>query len=99
MKPWLSGYDSGVPHSLAPYPDRTLLDYLDQLSREHGRRAAVLFKGTALSYRELDAQSTAFSAALASRGVRKGDRVALLLPNCPQFLIAEFGIWKAGGVV
>ena len=62
-------------------------------------KAALLFKGATVSYGQLDAESTAFAAALASLGVRKGDRVALLLPNCPQFLVAEFGAWKAGAVV
>lgn len=98
-KPWLEHYDSDVPPTLAPYPDKTLLDYLDELARDHGRRAALLFKGASLSYAALEAQSNAFAAALAALGVRQGDRVALLLPNCPQFLVAEFGAWKAGAIV
>jgi long-chain acyl-CoA synthetase len=52
-----------------------------------------------MSYAELESQSDAFAAALASLGVRPGDRIALLLPNCPQFFVAQFGIWKAGGIV
>src|SRR5688572_30919056 len=52
-----------------------------------------------MSYGELDEQSDAFAAALGSIGVRPGDRVALLLPNCPQFMVAQYGIWKAGGIV
>jgi long-chain acyl-CoA synthetase len=99
VKPWLPHYDPDVKASLAPYPSDTLLDYLDRLSRENGARTALLFKGRTISYRSLDEESTAFAAALAAMGIRKGDRVALLLPNCPQFMIAEFGIWKAGGVV
>src|SRR5687767_2745679 len=98
-KPWLAHYDSDVRPSLAPYPDKTLLDYLDELARDHGGKPAVLFKGGSLSYRQLEAESTAFAAALSALGVRKGDRVALVLPNCPQFLIAEFGAWKAGAIV
>jgi long-chain acyl-CoA synthetase len=47
----------------------------------------------------LETESNAFAAAVASLGVRPGDRVAVLLPNCPQFMVAQFGIWKAGGVV
>jgi long-chain acyl-CoA synthetase len=97
--PWLAHYDSDVRHTLAPYPDETLIDRLGHLAREHGARPAVLFKGAAMSYAMLDAESTACAAALASLGIVKGDRVALLLPNCPQFLIAEFGVWKAGGIV
>jgi long-chain acyl-CoA synthetase len=99
VKPWFAQYDRDVPHTLVPYPDLTLVDYLAALARDHGPRTAVLFKGTAVSYGQLDAESTAFAAALWHLGVRKGDRVALLLPNCPQFLVAEFGAWKVGAVV
>src|SRR6187431_2247567 len=98
-RPWLAHYDSDVPPSLAPYPEKTLLDYLAPLARDHGAKPALLFKGATFSYAELESQSDAFAAALAALGVRPGDRVALLLPNCPQFFIAEFGIWKAGGIV
>ena len=99
MKPWLAHYDADVPASLKPYPDRTLVDYLLELARDHGDKPALLFKGASMSYGALETLSNAFAAALAALGVRPGDRVALLLPNCPQFLIAEFGIWKAGGIV
>jgi long-chain acyl-CoA synthetase len=99
MKPWLAHYDSDVPHSLEPYPDKTLLDYLDDLARDHGSKTALLFKGARTTYRQLQRESDAFAAALAALGVRPGDRVALLLPNSPQFLVAEFGAWKAGAVV
>src|SRR6187431_2233117 len=98
-RPWLAHYDSDVPPSLAPYPEKTLLDYLAPLARDHGAKPALLFKGATFSYAELESQSDAFAAAVAALGVRKGDRVALLLPNCPQFFVAEFGIWKAGGLV
>src|SRR5688572_20151117 len=99
VKPWLAHYDADVRPSIAPYPDKTLIDYLEQLATDHPSKAALLFKGATMTYGQLDALSTSFAAALASLGVRKGDRVALLLPNCPQFLIAEFGAWKAGAVV
>ena len=99
MKPWLAHYDADIPASLKPYPDRTLVDYLLELARDHGDKPALLFKGASMSYGALETLSNAFAAALAALGVRPGDRVALLLPNCPQFLIAEFGIWKAGGIV
>ena len=96
---WLAHYDSDVPSSVAPYPDKTLLDYLSDLARDHGDKPALLFKGAATSYRTLEDQSTACAAALVGLGVRPGDRVALLLPNSPQFFVAEFGAWKAGAVV
>ncbi len=99
MKRWLSHYDADVRATLAPYPDRTLVDYLDELAAQHGSRPALLFKGASVSYARLAADSTAFAAALAAEGVAKGDRVALVLPNCPQFLVAQFGAWKAGAIV
>jgi long-chain acyl-CoA synthetase len=98
-KPWLAHYDDDVKPSLAPYPDTTLLDYLDRLARHHGSKAALLFKGTEVSFRQLELESNACAAALWELGVRPGDRVALLLPNCPQFLVAEFGAWKIGAIV
>ena len=98
MKPWLAHYDADVPQRLT-YPDKTLVDYLTDLARDHGARPALLFKGATLSYGELDLQSNALAAALSALGVRPGDRVAVVLPNCPQFFIAEFGAWKAGAIV
>jgi long-chain acyl-CoA synthetase len=98
-KPWLGQYDPDVPHSLHPYPDKTLLDYLDALAREQSTRPALLFKGAEVSYGQLQRESNAFAAALAALGVRHGDRVALILPNCPQFFVAEIGAWKVGAIV
>jgi long-chain acyl-CoA synthetase len=96
---WLKGYDEGVPTSLQPYPDRTLLDYLSESSRTWPDRPALLFKGSKVSYRQLEEESDSLAAALIAIGVRRGDRVALCLPNCPQFMIAEFAAWKAGAIV
>lgn len=98
-KPWLNHYDAGVPATLEPYPDRTLLDYLAESARDFPKRPIALMHGAALAYRDLEEQSDAFAAALADLGVRPGDRVALCLPNVPQFLVAEFGAWKAGALV
>ena len=97
--PWLSHYDPGVPPSLAPYPSRTLLDYVSDAARAHAESPAVLFKGASLTYAELERLSDAAAAAFTTLGVRRGDRVGLLLPNCPQFLIAELGAWKIGAIV
>ena len=98
MKRWLAHYDADVRPSLAPYPNRTLIDYLDRLASEHGDKPALLFKGATMTYGRLGAQSTACAAAFAALGIRKGDRVALVLPNSPQFFVAEFGAWKAGAI-
>ena len=92
-------YDADVRTTLAPYPERTLLDYLADAVRERPDHYALIFKGRAISCAELDRLSGAFGAALTALGVRKGDRVALVLPNSPQFLIAELGAWKTGAIV
>jgi long-chain acyl-CoA synthetase len=99
VKPWLAHYDDDVRPSVEPYPDKTLLEYLSALARDHGDQPALLFKGSQVSYRALESGSDAFAAALDALGVVPGDRVAMLLPNCPQFFIGEFGAWKAGAVV
>jgi long-chain acyl-CoA synthetase len=97
--PWLAHYDPDVPATLAPYPDRTLVDYLAAAASERPESAALLFKGATVTYGELDRLSDACAAAFAALGVTRGDRVGLLLPNCPQFFIAEFGAWKLGAIV
>ena len=97
--PWLAHYDAGVPTTLAPYPNRTLVDYLADAARERPNQPALLFKGATITYGQLDRLSDACASALAALGVKRGDRVALLLPNCPQFFIAEFGAWKLGAIV
>jgi long-chain acyl-CoA synthetase len=97
--PWLSHYDPGVPATLAPYPHRTLVDCLAELARDRPKSPALLFKGATMTYGELDHLSDACAAAFSALGVRRGERVGLLLPNCPQFFIAEFGAWKLGAIV
>jgi long-chain acyl-CoA synthetase len=95
---WTTHYDADVPASLAPYPDRTLLDYLDEIVREKPSHTAAIFKGAKLSCQALADQSRAFAAALAALGIEPGDRVAMVLPNTPQLLVAQYGIWRAGAI-
>ncbi|MFI5232858.1 MAG: AMP-binding protein [Gemmatimonadales bacterium] len=96
--PWFAHYDPGVPRTLAPYPKRTLLDYAADGARERPHHPAFLFKGRAFTLAELERTSDAFAAALASLGVKRGDRVAAMLPNCPQYFIVEFAAWKLGAI-
>ncbi|HET6317472.1 MAG TPA: AMP-binding protein, partial [Chloroflexota bacterium] len=91
-------YDADVPQSLT-YPDGTLLDFLKRHAAERPEATALIFKGRRMSWRTLDRASDACGAALASLGVRAGDKVALILPTCPQWVIAQLGIWKIGAVV
>jgi long-chain acyl-CoA synthetase len=97
--PWLANYDPSVPASLAPYPERTILDYVTDLARTTPDAPALLFKGATITWAQLERDSDAFAAALSSLGVARGDRVGLLLPNCPQFFVAEFAAWKLGAIV
>jgi len=97
-KPWLAHYDADVPPSLAPYPDRTLLDVLADTARERPTHRFLWFKGGELTYADVERLSDAFAAALIGRGIAPGDRVAVLMPNCPQSVITQLAIWKAGGI-
>jgi long-chain acyl-CoA synthetase len=97
--PWLDHYDPGVPATLAPYPTRTLLDYAADWARTFPNDPALLFKGAAMTWAELEQAADACAAAFHALGVKRGDRVGLLLPNCPQFFIAELGAWKLGAII
>ncbi|MBI4484528.1 MAG: long-chain fatty acid--CoA ligase [Acidobacteria bacterium] len=97
--PWLAHYDSDVPQTLEPYPNRTLVDYLTDSAQTEPDAPALLFKGARMTFAELNRLSDACASAFAALGVTRGDRVGLLLPNCPQFFIAQFGAWKIGAIV
>lgn len=97
-KPWLKNYDKGLPTTLQPYLQQTLIDVMRETASQRPNHTVIHFKNTTISYRQLDQLSDQFAQALINLGIKKGDRVALVLPNIPQFVIAEFGVWKAGGV-
>ncbi len=105
-KPWLKFYDKGVPESLQPYPEKPLQQFLEESAAKYPDHVAIHFKpshqGFAkshLTYRELNDLADRMAAVLAGRGVKKGDRVAIFMPNIPQFIITYYGILKAGAVV
>ena len=98
MKPWFRNYDPGVPETLQPYPSKTLIDVMRETVKDRPDHPALLYKGNTISYKHLDELSDAFANSLVAQGLKKGDRVALVMPNIPQFVIAQFGVWKAGGV-
>ena len=98
-RPWFKSYDPGLPHTLQPYPQKTLLDIVHETVVQRPDHTALIFKGKRMTYAELEQLSNAFAAALVELGVKKGDRVALLLPNSPQTVIVQLGAWKAGAIV
>jgi long-chain acyl-CoA synthetase len=99
QRPWTAHYDPDVPPTLAPYEEITLVDVVRRRAGERPDAPALRFEGAVTTYKELLDQSEAFAHALESRGVKRGDRVALVLPNCPQFVIAELGAWMVGAIV
>ena len=98
LKPWMAHYEPGVPPILE-YPAVTLHELLEQTAERYPERPATIFLGAKLPYRALNEAANRFAHALLHLGVKPGDRVALMLPNCPQFLIVFYGALKAGAVV
>ena len=96
--PWYKNYDAGVPHTLQPYPARTMVDVVDESARARPYRAFLFFLGSKLLYDDFVHKTDALAAGLAASGVNKGDRVALVLPNCPQMVLGLHAVWKAGAI-
>jgi long-chain acyl-CoA synthetase len=97
-RPWLAHYDKGVPQTIE-YPKAPLFHFLEEAARKYPDRACTIFKGAVISYKEMNAQTDAMAAALIEMGVKKGDRVGIFMPNLPQFVVAYYGILKAGAAV
>ena len=96
-QPWLASYADGVPATIDP-PTQTLVDMLDVSVRRHRRRVALEFFGAETTYAELGDQVARAANALRKLGVRRGDRVALVLPNCPQHVVAFYAILRIGAI-
>jgi long-chain acyl-CoA synthetase len=105
-RPWFSFYEDAVPHTI-DYPHVTLHSMLDDTVRRFPDRTALVFGAAVgsrllvktMAYGELGRLVDRFAAGLQSMGVKKGDRVSVHLPNCPQFVIAYYAALKAGAVV
>jgi long-chain acyl-CoA synthetase len=97
-RPWLKHYDKGVPASI-DYPKVPLFHLLEEAARKYPDRPCTLFKGAVITFKEMNEITNRVAGALASLGVKKGDRVGIFMPNTPQFVMAYFGILKAGGVI
>lgn len=97
-RPWHRFYAPGVPRHLR-IPAVPLTALLDEAAARWPRRTALVFFGRRTRYRQLRRTADRFAAALYALGVQNGDRVALILPNCPQFVAAMYGALRAGAVV
>ena len=101
-KPWLKSYKLGpykLDHSLAPFPEEPLFTILDQAAEKYKNRTAILFKGRKITYAQLKDYADRLANGLANLGVGKGDSVCVFLPNCPEAIIADWGILKTGAAV
>jgi long-chain acyl-CoA synthetase len=102
--PWFAHYEKGVPTSIE-YPDATLPDLLDQAAARFADKIALRFfvdpklPPSTMTYREVADRTKRFATALFQLGVRKGDRVAIMLPNCPEFVVAFYGALRIGAIV
>ncbi|MDR0274448.1 MAG: long-chain-fatty-acid--CoA ligase [Burkholderiaceae bacterium] len=98
-RPWLDQYPEGIPADLGPAPYRSLAELIRESFARHASRAACSFMGTDVSYAAIDAASRALAAYFQSLGLARGDRIAIMLPNVPQYLVAVAAALRAGYVV
>ncbi len=97
---WMNHWPAFIPQE-ATYPKgkKPVFEYLRDNAREFPDRTAIVFYGKQVTYGELDRMSEQFAHFLIAAGLKKGDRIALFLPSCPQYHIAHYGINKMGGVI
>ena len=97
-KLWLGSYDDEVkPH--IHYENLPVFAYLDRTAERHPKRTAIVFRNWSVSYKKLRRLTETVAANLQANGLRQGERVAIMLPNLPQTIIAYWAVLKAGGVV
>lgn len=95
-RPWLGSYPQGVPADIDASGYRSLVALMEESFTKFADRTAYSFMGKDVSYADIDRQSRAFAGYLQSLGLAKGDRVAVMMPNCPQYPIAVAGLLRAG---
>jgi len=98
-RPWLSAYPDGVPADIDLSPYRSLVQLLDESLAKYAARSAYHYMGHDMAYAEVDAQARALAAYWQSKGLVKGDRVAVMMPNVLQYPVAVAAILRAGLVV
>ena len=97
-RPWFTHWPADVPRSLEPYPEISAFQMLERSAARFPDRPATAFFGKRLTYAQLMAQVERFSAVLASLGVKQGDRVGMLLPNCPQYIVTWYACQRIGAI-
>jgi len=97
-RPWIASYAEGVPQDLPPI-EGSLVDIVATSAREHPDAPALEFFGRTMSYRQMQERIDRAAAYLRDAGVRRGDRVAIVLPNCPQHIVAFYAVLRLGAVV
>jgi long-chain acyl-CoA synthetase len=98
-RPWLAAYPQGVPADIDPSEYNSLVGLMEESFQKHAKRVAYSFMGKDTTFAQTDSLSSAFAAYLQGLGLVKGDRVALMMPNVPQYPIAVAAILRAGLVV
>lgn len=101
-KPWLDHYKLGpypLRKTLEPYPRIPMYQFLDESAEAYPNQVAIEYLGNRIRYSELRTLVDRFANALVSLGVKKGDKVATVLPNCPQFIIADYATLKTGAAL
>src|SRR5690606_4791622 len=97
-RPWLSQYPKEIPHELE-YENIPIQTYLQRTATEFPDKISVHFQGKELTFRQVYEESLKLANYLVNLGIKKGDRIAIMLPNCPQGVIAYYGILFAGAIV
>ena len=98
-RPWLKAYPAGVPTDIDTSQYPSLVALMEESFKKHGQRVAYSFMGKDISFGQTDSLSVAFAAYLQGLGLAKGDRVAIMMPNVPQYPVAVAAILRAGYVV
>ncbi len=97
-KIWTKNYDENVPSSI-DYPKINVYEFLDNSAKDFGSRTAIWFMKNKISYKNLKDIADRLATALVELGLKRGDVVAIMIPNFPQFIMSYYGILKAGGIV
>lgn len=98
-KPWLNNYPPGVPAEVDVDVYSSLPDLLEEAFRKHASRRAAMCMDVAITYRDIDEMSAALGAWLQAKGLQRGDRIALMMPNIPQYTVAIAAVLRAGFAV